>query len=54
MDKKERSYIDMLIIYTLWYEISNDLDALIDFGKIYVTKKLVPWNHSYLEYALGI
>ena len=32
---KERSNSDSLLIYTLWYESSND------FGKIFVTKKAV-------------
>ena len=38
--KKEPSYIDTLLIYTLWYEFSNDLDAESDFGKISVTNNL--------------
>ena len=34
-------YIYTLIIYTLWYEFYNDFDAKRDFGKIFVTKKLL-------------
>ena len=41
--KKERSHIDTLLIHTLYDEFSN---------KFVVTKKLVRWNHSYLNYAL--
>ena len=48
MDKKEISYIDTLLIYTLRYEISNNFDALSDFGKIFVRKKSTHWDHSYL------
>ena len=33
-DKKETSYIDSWLIYTLWDEFSNDFDAKSDFGKI--------------------
>ena len=40
-DKKERTYIDTIIIYTLWYEFQNDFDAQSDFGKNFVTKKLL-------------
>ena len=32
-------------LQTIWMSRS-------DFGKKIVTKKLVPWNHSYLKYAL--
>ena len=53
LNEKERTYIDALLIYTLWYEFSHDLDAQSDFGKIFVKKKLVPRNHSYLKYALA-
>ena len=45
MDKKERSCLDTLLIYTLWYKFSNDLDAQKDFGKNFVAKKLVPWKY---------
>ena len=34
MDKKERIHIDTLLIYTLWYEFSNNFDVQSDFGKI--------------------
>ena len=44
--------IDTLLIYTFWYEFSNDFDAQSDFGKDFVSEKLVSWNHSYLNYAL--
>ena len=44
--------LETLLIYTLWYEFINDFDA--QSGKTFITKKLVPWNHSYLlKYALG-
>ena len=33
--------IDTLLIYTLRYEFSINFDALSDFGKIFVTKKLL-------------
>ena len=33
--------IDILLKYILWYEFLNNLDAQSDFGKKYVTKKLV-------------
>ena len=46
--KKERIYIDTLIIYTLWYEFQNDFDAQRDFGKNFVTKKLL------LSYILNL
>ena len=29
-----------------------DFDAQSDFGKKIVTKKLVPWDYSYLKYAV--
>ena len=41
-DKKETSFIDSWLIYTLLYEFSND-DAQRDFGNMYVTKKLLTW-----------
>ena len=44
MDKKETSYIDTLLIYTLWYEFSSDFDAQSNFGKIFVTKNLLTYN----------
>ena len=31
--KKERSHTDTLLIYTLWYELSNDFEAQSEFGK---------------------
>ena len=31
----------------------NDFDAMSDFGKNFVREKLVPMNHSYLNYALS-
>ena len=43
--------IDILIKYILWYEFLNNLDAQSDFDKIFVTKKPVKKNHSYLKYA---
>ena len=45
------SYIDTWLIYTLWYWFSKDFNAQSDFGKIYVTRKLVPWSHFYLKRA---
>ena len=48
----ERSYFDKLLIYTPWYDFSNNSDAKNDFGKMFVTKKMVRWNHSYFIYAL--
>ena len=42
----------LLLIYTIWYEFSNDFDALSYFGKIFVREMLVPWNHSYSKHAL--
>ena len=44
MDKKETIYIDKLFIYTLWYELSNNFGAQSYFGKIFVTKNLLPCN----------
>ena len=41
---KGTSYIDTLVIYTIWYEFSNDFDAQRNFGKIFVTKNLLTWN----------
>ena len=41
MDKKETHYIDILLIYTLRYEFSSDFDAKSNFGKNFVTKKLL-------------
>ena len=52
-DKKETSYIDTWLIYTLWYEFSNDIDAQSDFGKKFVTTKYTHLDHSYLKCALG-
>ena len=46
-DKKDRTFIDTLLVYTLWYDFWNDFDAQSDF-----TKKLVLWNHTFLKYAL--
>ena len=40
-DKKERIYADTVLIYPLWYDFPNDFDAQSDFGKYFVTKKLV-------------
>ena len=45
---EESSFVDSIVIYTLWYEISNNFDGQSDFGKIFVTKILV---HC-LKYAL--
>ena len=42
--KKEVTYIDTLLIYTLWYDFSNDFDAQSDFGKYFSQKKLASWN----------
>ena len=45
---KEWSFIDTLLIYTLCYELSNDVDTQSSF-----VKNFDPWNHSYLlKYAL--
>ena len=44
------AYVKKSSILTLCYEFSNDLDAQSDFTKNLVTKKLVTWNHSYLQY----
>ena len=41
-DKKEWSNIDILLIYTLWYEFLKDFDAQSDFGKNFIREKLVP------------
>ena len=41
-------YIDNLIIYTLWYEFQDNFDAQSDFGKIFVTRKLL------LSYILNL
>ena len=46
MNKKERIYIDTLIIYTLWYDFWNYFDAQSDFGK----KKLSQKSYSYLTF----
>ena len=50
--KKWFIIIDDTLIDTLWYQFSYDLDVKSDFGKIFVRKKLVRWNHSYIKYAL--
>ena len=34
------------------YSFLNDVDAQSDFDQNVVRENLVPWNHSYLEYAL--
>ena len=39
--QKETGYIDNLLIYTLWYELSNVFVALSDFGKKEFTKNLL-------------
>ena len=31
--KKETSYIDTLLVCSVWYEFPNDFDAQSDFGK---------------------
>ena len=46
--------INILLLYILSYEFSNDLDAQNDFDKNFVTKKVVKQNHSYFKYALVI
>ena len=38
------SCFDTLLIYTLWYEFSNDFDAQGDLGKFFVTKNLLTWT----------
>ena len=43
-NKKETSYIDNLLIYTIWYKFSNGFDAHSDFGKMFVTKNLLTWT----------
>ena len=48
MDKKEQSYVDALLIFNLWYEFLNDIDAQIDFGKKKCHKKPAPRNYCYL------
>ena len=35
-----------------WEEFSKDFDTQSDFSKFFVREKLVPWNHSYRNYAL--
>ena len=45
--------VDTLLICTLWYEFSNNVDAQSDFGNFFVTNKRVPWNHIYLKYLLN-
>ena len=45
---KRKNFNDTLIIYTLWYEFQNDFDAQSDFGKNFVTKKLL------LSYILNL
>ena len=45
-DKKETSYIDTLLIYTLWYEFSNVFVAKSDFGKKEIHKKITHLEHS--------
>ena len=49
---KETSFIDISLVYTLWYEFSNDFDGQSDFGKNLVTEKSTHLDHSYLKYAL--
>ena len=51
-DKKETSYIDSWLIYTLWYEFSNVFVAHSDFGKKKCHKKSTNLDHSYLKYTL--
>ena len=45
------TYIDTLLLNTHWYKSLNYFDAQRHLG-IFVTNKLVPWNHSYLNHAL--
>ena len=52
MDKKETSYTDTLLIYTLWYEFSNDCDAQSVLCKQKFHKKSTHLDHSYIKYAL--
>ena len=51
-NKKERKYINNLLIYTLWCEFSNDFYAKMILAKFLSQKKLVNWNHTFLNYAL--
>ena len=51
MDKKP-SYIDTLLIYTLWYEFSNDFETQSNFRKGFVTKISTQLDHSYPKNAL--
>ena len=43
-----RTKNDTSLICTLWYELSDD------FGKSFVTQRLLHWNYTYLKYALSI
>ena len=42
--KKQLKYIATLLIYTPWYEFQTILMTTNDFGRIFVTKKLLPCN----------
>ena len=53
-DKKETSYIDSWLIYTLWNEFSSDFDVQRDFGKNIVAKNLGRWNYSLLLSTYGL
>ena len=53
-DKKEIIDFHTLLIFTLWYEFSNNFETSSYFGKNFVTEKLVPWNHSYSKHALEL
>ena len=50
----QRYDIDTLLIYTLWYEFSNDCDAQSDLDTVFVTKKSTPSKHSYLKNCTNI
>ena len=41
---EEKQVIDILLMYTLWYEFSNNFDAQSDFGNFFVTKNLLTCN----------
>ena len=42
--KNETSYIGNLLIFSLWYEFSNNFDAQSDFDKKFVTLDLLPFT----------
>ena len=58
-DKKDRTFIDTLLVYTLWYDFWNDFDAQSDLEPYFseicfrIRKFFTPWPHHYIQILKG-